>query len=334
MSHVSGEKLRCARVGHATISRIRAMTGSPAVRQELRADPTVLSSLTPSTQLPRAVSQGSPAQRVLTQGARQLLMLGRRDLADELAAQAMAENDSCADTQFVQHGARVALACNPTLRPFFAGIPGIETLLSPPPEQPSVQVNLAVLALDAWVSLLSLPHWFGTDAASILAEMPYWTPNPTRVNAWRKHLAEAGRQGAVRIFRQAKPRDWSSTIAALALQLNELFAASQTAASTHPPNVQRQNLQPGAANLSLPGQGRTPLSVPRPWLWRRSGRNKPACGVPTRPNFARWPRKKRWRSPLPRPTRICSLLVCERLCAGPHIRSSDAGDNIRAIARC
>jgi ADP-heptose:LPS heptosyltransferase/Tfp pilus assembly protein PilF len=467
------------------------MTGSPevsAVREALRTDPIDPSSLTSSAQFPQAGLEGSPAQRVLTQGARQLLTLGRLDLADELAARAMAENDSCADTHSVvasildargdwpgalahlrrahalmpngpqvrlnlalallrlgdyregfalyearidkptwagfatahsratsgqlllrpgdrvegqrivvlaeqglgdaimaaryisilaQHGARVTLACNSTLRPFFARIPGIETLLSPPPDQPSAQINLAALAFDAWVPLLSLPRWFGTEAASIPAEMPYWTPDPTRVAAWRKHLAEAGRRGArkvglvlqanpassnyadrsmqvrdilpllgldaidivnlqhgragrelsaaapsiidpiaptpldeyaaalaatdllvsvdtmaahcagamghpcwiavphspqwtwgldqettpwypsVRIFRQAKPRDWSNTIAALALQLNELFAASQTAGSTHPLNVQRQNLQPAAANLSapLPEQG-------------------------------------------------------------------------------
>src|ERR1700679_3432149 len=37
---------------------------------------------------------GSPAQRILTQGARRLHALGRNELANALAAQALWENDS------------------------------------------------------------------------------------------------------------------------------------------------------------------------------------------------------------------------------------------------
>jgi hypothetical protein len=59
-----------------------------------------------------------------------------------------------------QQGARVALACSPTLRPFFVRVAGIETLLSPPADQPEAKINLAALAFDAWVPLLSLPHNF------------------------------------------------------------------------------------------------------------------------------------------------------------------------------
>jgi ADP-heptose:LPS heptosyltransferase len=46
-----------------------------------------------------------------------------------------------------QQGARVALACNPTLRPFFAHIPGIEALLSPPPDMRWFEELLRVLLL-------------------------------------------------------------------------------------------------------------------------------------------------------------------------------------------
>jgi Tfp pilus assembly protein PilF len=304
--------------GRGTLRGMISSPRVPAAREALRSGSIGHCSLTSPAQLPQAGPEGSPAQQVLTQGARQLLKFGRLDLADELVARAMAENDGCADTHSVvasildargdwsaalahlrrahalmpngpqvrlnlalallrigeyregfdlyearidkpswagfataqsramsgqlllrpgdrvegrrivvlaeqglgdaimaaryipilaQHGARVVLACNPTLQPFFARVPGIETLLSPPPDQPLAQINLAALAFDAWVPLLSLPRWFGTEAASIPAEIHYWTPDPIRVAAWRKHLAEAGRRGArkVGLVFQANP---------------------------------------------------------------------------------------------------------------------------------
>jgi ADP-heptose:LPS heptosyltransferase len=122
-----------------------------------------------------------------------------------------------------QHGARVTLACNSTLRPFFARIPGIETLLSPPPDQPSAQINLAALAFDAWVPLLSLPRWFGTEAASIPAEIPYWMPDPTRVAAWRKHLAEAGRRGACKVGLVFQANPASANYADRSMQIRDIL---------------------------------------------------------------------------------------------------------------
>jgi glycosyltransferase involved in cell wall biosynthesis len=98
-----------------------------------------------------------------------------------------------------ERGARIAVACSPTLRPFFARIPGIEALLSPPPDQPLAQINLAALPFDAWVPLMSLPLWFGADAQSVPAHIPYWRPQEARVNAWHDILARAGRPGAPKI---------------------------------------------------------------------------------------------------------------------------------------
>jgi ADP-heptose:LPS heptosyltransferase len=309
-----------------------------------------------STQLEQARPDGSLAQQVLTQGARQLLKLGRLDLADELAARAMAENDSCADTHsvvasiqdargdwpgalahlrrahalmpnapqvrlnlalallrlgdyregfdlyearidkpswagfataqsravcgqlllrpgdrvegrrivvlaeqglgdaimaaryisiLVRHGARVTLACNPTLRPFFARIPGIERLLSPPPGQPLAQINLAALAFDAWAPLLSLPRWFGTEAASIPAEIPYWTPDPTRVAAWRKHLAEAGRRRARKVGLVIKANPASANYADRSMQVRDVLPLLELDA------IDIVNLQHGPAGREL-----------------------------------------------------------------------------------
>ena len=96
-------------------------------------------------------------------------------------------------------GARIIVASNPTLAPFFARIPGIETLLSPPPDQPLAQINLTALPFDAWLPGLSLPHWFGTDLSNVPAHGPYWSVDASRIAAWRSRLAAAGRPGAAKI---------------------------------------------------------------------------------------------------------------------------------------
>ncbi len=98
-----------------------------------------------------------------------------------------------------RRGARIALACNPTLRDYFARIPGIETLLSPPADQPLAQINLAALPFDAWLPLLSLAHWFETDAQSIPAARHYWAPEATRIAEWRSKYAAMGRPGAAKV---------------------------------------------------------------------------------------------------------------------------------------
>ena len=80
-------------------------------------------------------------------------------------------------------GARIIVASNPTLAPFFARIPGIETLLSPPPDQPLAQINLAALPFDAWLPGLSLPHWFYTDLSNVPAHGPSATRTMRRARA-------------------------------------------------------------------------------------------------------------------------------------------------------
>jgi hypothetical protein len=78
--------------------------------------------------------------------------------------------------RLIARGARVAVACNPTIRPLFERVAGIEKVLAPPADQPPAQINLAALSLDAWTPLLSLAFWFETDVESVPAETPYWTP--------------------------------------------------------------------------------------------------------------------------------------------------------------
>lgn len=76
----------------------------------------------------------------------------------------------------VKRGARVAIACNPTMRPFFERIAGIETVLCPPSDKPFAQINLAALPFDAWTPLLSLAAWFETDVANVPAEFRIGPP--------------------------------------------------------------------------------------------------------------------------------------------------------------
>ena len=71
----------------------------------------------------------------------------------------------------------------PDVGAVLARIPGIETLLSPPPDQPLAQINLAALPFDAWLPGLSLPDWFGTDLSNVPAHGPYWSVDASRIAA-------------------------------------------------------------------------------------------------------------------------------------------------------
>jgi tetratricopeptide (TPR) repeat protein len=99
----------------------------------------------------------------------------------------------------VDRGARVLVVCNPTLRPFFERIAGIETVLSPPSDKPSAQINLTALPFDAWIPLLSLPGWFGINASNVPGRISYWTPDQSIVVKWRDRFAASGRFEAPKV---------------------------------------------------------------------------------------------------------------------------------------
>jgi ADP-heptose:LPS heptosyltransferase/Tfp pilus assembly protein PilF len=143
-----------------------------------------------------AQSRAASGQLLLRPGdrveGRRVLVLAEQGLGDAIMAARFVP-------MLAQRGARVVLACSPALRPFFARVAGIDTLLSPPPDQSAAKINLAALAFEAWVPLLSLAHWFGAEGATIPGEVPYWTPDATRVAAWRNAFAAAGRAGAAKI---------------------------------------------------------------------------------------------------------------------------------------
>ncbi len=96
-------------------------------------------------------------------------------------------------------GARITLVCNPALCPVFEHVAGIDVLLSPPSDQPFAKINLSQAEFDLWIPLLSLPFYFGTEFATVPAEMPYLAVDPARIAAWRRRYEAAGRPGAAKI---------------------------------------------------------------------------------------------------------------------------------------
>ena len=78
-----------------------------------------------------------------------------------------------------RRGARVIIECNTQLLTLFATLPEVDGVIgrmSPLPPH------------DAHVSMLSLPHLFGTAIATIPAEVPYLRVDPARAAAWRNRL--------------------------------------------------------------------------------------------------------------------------------------------------
>jgi ADP-heptose:LPS heptosyltransferase len=109
-------------------------------------------------------------------------------------------------------GARISLACSPPLRPIFERVAGIDTLLSPPLEEPLAKINLMRAEFDRWVPLLSLPAYFATGFSTVPAEMPYLAVDPQRVAAWRRRYDATGRPQMPKIglVVQANPESASS----------------------------------------------------------------------------------------------------------------------------
>jgi tetratricopeptide (TPR) repeat protein len=129
-----------------------------------------------------------------------------------------------------KRGARVALACQPGLRPFFANIAGVETLLSPPDDQPLAKLNLRAFAFDAWAPLVSLWLWFGGTIENVKTNGAYWQAEGPRIAAWRDRFNQLGRAEApkVGIVYQANPASVNHGQRSLAVRdLHPLLALEQ-----------------------------------------------------------------------------------------------------------
>jgi tetratricopeptide (TPR) repeat protein len=81
-------------------------------------------------------------------------------------------------------GGRVVLEVQPPLARLAAGVKGVAEI---------VPAGMKLPHFDLHCPLLSLPDRFGTDLATIPAEMPYLTPNPEAVEQWRLKLGDGPR---------------------------------------------------------------------------------------------------------------------------------------------
>jgi len=144
-----------------------------------------------------------------------------------------------------ERGARITVACSPPLRPVFERIAGVATLLSPPPERPLGKINLSRAEFDAWVPLLSLPRYFGTDFAAVPAATPYLGIDPLRTAAWRRRYEAAARKEMPKmgLVFQANPESGSAVDRSV--PIGDLAPLLRTA------GVDFVNLQGGAAGRRL-----------------------------------------------------------------------------------
>jgi len=80
--------------------------------------------------------------------------------------------------------ARVCVQTDPALASLFRSIPGIEVVTETPADSSDI---------DYHVALLCLPRLFATDMESIPTEVPYLSPDPSKIAGWAPRLAQDGR---------------------------------------------------------------------------------------------------------------------------------------------
>lgn len=142
-------------------------------------------------------------------------------------------------------GAMVTLACPPVLAPILARVDGIDTLLTPPTNQPDGKLNLSAVTFDAFTPLMSLPYVFSTTETTIPARVPYLQPDPALVKHWQAHYQSHGRKHHLRvgIVFQANPA--SRNAAPRSLGLGDVRRMAQRR------NIDLVNLQHGAPGRAL-----------------------------------------------------------------------------------
>ncbi len=82
----------------------------------------------------------------------------------------------------------LTLATNAALRPLLERVEGPARILAPPADQPDARINLnaPAAATDFVMPIMSLPWLLGArPAEATTSQMPYLTPDPVSVTAWR-----------------------------------------------------------------------------------------------------------------------------------------------------
>lgn len=144
-----------------------------------------------------------------------------------------------------KRGARISAACSPPLRPVFEHVAGVGAVLSPPLDQPLGKINLSRAEFDAWVPLLSLPRYFGTDFATVPAATPYLRIDPLRTAAWRRRYEAAGRKKMLKVGLVFQANPESGSAIDRSVPIGGLAPLLRTA------GVDFVNLQGGAAGREL-----------------------------------------------------------------------------------
>ncbi|EME70287.1 TPR repeat-containing protein [Paramagnetospirillum caucaseum] len=105
-----------------------------------------------------------------------VLVVGEQGFGDNIQFVRYAE-------PLARRGARVVVGCQPGLGRLLSTTPGVSAVL---------ESGQAMTPPDFMVPMMSLPYLFGTTAQTIPARVPYLTPLPEAVAAWRARLAPHG----------------------------------------------------------------------------------------------------------------------------------------------
>jgi Flp pilus assembly protein TadD len=84
-------------------------------------------------------------------------------------------------------GMRITLECPPFIASLLEGVLGLERIIWTGDDLPT--------DIDAEISIMSLPHRFGTELDTIPADIPYIFPDADKVDAWRERLGPGKKIG-------------------------------------------------------------------------------------------------------------------------------------------
>jgi tetratricopeptide (TPR) repeat protein len=114
-----------------------------------------------------------------------------------------------------KRGVRVTLECPPFIASLLESVLGLERLIWVGDELPS--------DIDAEISIMSLPHRFGTELESIPADIPYIFPDAEKADEWKEKLGDGFKIGLVWQGNPAFPNDAKRSFPLAAMA--ELLAA-------------------------------------------------------------------------------------------------------------
>jgi tetratricopeptide (TPR) repeat protein len=84
-----------------------------------------------------------------------------------------------------QRGAAVILECHASLRPLLRRVEGVSKV---------VPTGMTPPDFDLHAPLLSMPKWFKTTLHNVPNQVPYITPEPDRVEAWKSRISGPGKR--------------------------------------------------------------------------------------------------------------------------------------------